>query len=281
MNCVDYAINEVVSAGDIPTYLLELAFKNPNANQWGNWFTQYDQGNVEQGIREKVIYKVILPRCNVQGGVTERIDLSGSRVEDVGQGNIVVNVPDFLTGGRKIVSINKIYQGSMNSSSGIYGVLAGIDTCGQGTLNDSLSGLINSMDSNRNIPQTFDNITMLGNNSFVIHGAPAGLFNLTGELVLSYDEGLSTIHPRVYPTFSELVSLATKNHIYKNCRYPADEAVARSGVPVDSIRDDIASYSDAWQQYNELFRTRWIKEMGYSDRQRKFNAVQAMTQSRF
>ncbi len=281
MNCVDYAINEIVNGGNIPTYLLELAFQNPNSNLWGNWYAQYGVSSTQQGLREKVIHAVVLPRCNAQGGVTERLDLTGSRIEDLGQGNIGVNVPDFLTGGRKIVSITKVYQGSMYSSSGQATVLAGMDSCGQGAISDMANSLVQSLQSNRNIPQTYANITAVGNNSFIIHGAPIGLFSLTAECILEYDNGMSTIHPRLYPIFSELVSLATKAHIYKTCRYPADEAVVRSGVPIDAIRDDIASYADAWSQYQELFQSKFIKAMAYSDPQRKFNAITAMTPSRF
>ncbi len=280
MNCVDYAINKVLNGSDIPEYLLELAFSNPNGNLTGNWYNQYAQTTVQQGIREKIIHAIILPRCNVQGGVTELIDLTGSRIEHLGQGMELVNVPDFLTGGRKIISVVEVYQGAMNSSSGIMSVLGNADSCGVGTVNDALNSMINGMLPNREIPQTFTNITLVGNNSFVIHGAPSGVFSLTGKLILSYDDGLSTIHQRAYDVFADLVILMTKNYIWKTVRYKVDEGVARSGVQVDIIRDDIAEYRDSLNQYEELFKTRWIKLMTYSDPDRRYNAIRNAVPSR-
>lgn len=280
MNCVDYALNKVINGSDIPDYLLELAFANPNGNLIGNWGNQYAQSTIQQGIRERIIHGVLLPRCDVQGGVTELIDLTGSRIEYLGQGMQLVNVPDFLTGGRKIISIPEIYQGAINASSGILSVLGSMNSCGVGTINDSLNSMINGMLPNRDIPQTFTNITMLGNNAFVIHGAPSGLFSLTAKAILSYDAGLSTINPRVYDTFGDLAILQTKNFIWKTCRYRVDEAVVRSGVPIDSIRDDISEYRDANTQYEELWKSKWIKAMTYSDQDRKYNAIRNMVPSR-
>lgn len=280
MNCVDYSLNEIINGGDIPDYLLELAFCNPNGNILGNWYNQPTETTIQQGIREKVIYAVVLPRCNVQGGVTELLDLSGSRIEDLGAGQIGVNVPDFITGGRKIITVIEVYQGAMNSSSGMLYMLDGVGGCGQGTVNESLNSLISSLSGNRTIPQTYTNITMLGNNSFVINGAPSGMVSITANLILSYDEGLSTINPRLYDIFSELVSLATKAHIWKNCRYKVDESVTRGGVPVDAIKDDIASYQDSWKQYQDLFKEKWIKAMTQSDKRARYNSIRMRVPSR-
>jgi len=133
MNCVDYAINEIVNAGDIPSYLLKLAFEKPNGNFLDNYFDMVNQSTIEQGIREKVIHQTVLPRCHIQGGMIEWLDLTSATMIDMGQGNVKIQVPDFITGGRKIISILEIYQGSMNSTSGVLGIIgdgAGCSTPG-------------------------------------------------------------------------------------------------------------------------------------------------------
>jgi len=276
MNCVDYAINRVVGGSEIDQYLLELAFKNPNANYAGNWFNLVNQTTVEQGIREKVIWRTVLPACNVGGGKTEFIDLSGARTQDLGNMCIEVNVPDNVTGGRKIVSVTEVYLGSMQSATGMLGMAMNENAnCGQGTMTDALQGMIDGVTSNRQFPITYTNIHMKGNNCFVLFGVPAGTYQLSGKVVLEYDEALSSISPRHYEYFAELVELAVKTYIFKVCRRPTAEAVKRSGMALDSIKDDVAEYRDAWTQYKEYLNTTWRRCMAYSDRQLVVDTISA------
>lgn len=280
MNCVDYAINEVINGGDISEYVLELAFSNPNQNIVDNWSADPVNYSVEQGLRERVIHGVVLKRCNVQGGVTEYLDLTGSSIINIGNSKVQVQVPDFITGGRKIVSVPEVYQGSIGASSGVLSLAAQNIACGEGTLNDMLSGMINGMRSNRAIPQTFTNIQMVGNNTFVISNCPAGVFSMTARAILESDDNLSHINPRAYPYFSKLVQFATKAFIYKNCRNKINEGVVRGGVNVDSIKDEIYGYQDAWKDYDEYFQEEWLAYMSYSDTQRKAESIRASTPRR-
>lgn len=280
MNCVDYAINRVMNS-DIDEYLLKLAFESPNANFAGNWYNLVNQSTVSQGIREKVIFRTVLPASNVNGGKTEYIDLSGADIRDRGNAVIEVNVPDTLTGGRKIISVAEIYLGSMNSATGMLGVGLNENTsCGQGSLSDMTQGLIDSLSPSRSMPVTYTNIHMTGNNCFAIFGINSGAFSMTAKCLLEFDGGLSSISPRHYDNFAELVELAVKAYIYRVCKRPVAEAVMRSGVPIDGIRDDVSEYRDAWTQYKEYFDQVWKKCMAYSDRQRVHSSVQAATPRR-
>lgn len=281
MNCVAHAIN-MVTGSDIDEYLLKLAFENPNANFNGNWFGLFNNTTVEQGIREKVIYRTVLPSCKVSGGKTEYIDLTGARIRDLGNGYIEVNVPDSLTGGRKIVVVEEVYMGSMASAAGMLGMGANADAqCGSGSLNEMMGSFIDNLSGNRSMPQTYSNIHMTGNNSFVIAGMNGGTFSMTARCVLEYDQGMSSIHPRAYDTFGDLCILATKAYIYRTCRRPIQESVIRSGVPLDSIKDDVEEYRSAWQDYREFFATTWTKTMAYSDTQRMANTINMTVPSRF
>lgn len=280
MNCIDYAINRVTNS-DIDDYLLRLAFESPNHNFSSGWYDMVNQTTVEQGIREKVIFRTVLPACNVNGGVTEDIDLTAANIRDRGNGVIEVNVPDTITGGRKIISVSEVFIGTIASTTGGLGLgLTDNDTCGTGALHDGLQGLITSITPNRSFPMTYTNIHMTGNNSFAIFGLSSIGNALTARCVLEYDSGLSSIHPRHYDHFAELVELAVKAFIYRTCKRPVDEAVIRSGVAIDSIRDDVAEYRDAWQQYKEFFYEQWIKRMAYSDRKRVQQSIRRGITSR-
>lgn len=276
MNPVDYAINKVL-ASDIDEYLFKLAFTNPNtnnANFANNWYNAMNNTTVEQGIREKVIHRTVLPNCNVLGGKTELIDLSGSNLRDLGNGCVEVNVPEITTRGAKIISVTEVYLGSMNSAVGQLGMGVNENTmCGQGSLNDMLEGMIGGLTSNRNMPITYTNVHMTGNNCFVIFGLNAGTYSMSAKVILEYDEGMSSIHPRHYDYFAQLVELAVKNHIYRTCKRPTQEAIIRSGVPLDGIRDDINEFRDSWTQYKEYFKDTWTKCMAFSDKQARYDAI--------
>ncbi|HFT2124445.1 hypothetical protein [Pseudomonas phage IR-QUMS-PaBa1-GHS-2021] len=281
MNPVDHAINRVVSGSDIDEYLLKLAFETPNANYAGNWYNLVNQTTVEQGIREKVIHRIVLPECNVAGGKTELLDLGGSMIRDRGNGCVEVNVPEATTRGAKIISVTEVYLGSMSSAVGQLGAGVNENTmCGSGVLNDMMDGLLGGLSSNRSMPVTFTNVHMTGNNCFVIFGLNAGTYSMSAKVIMEYDEGMSSIHPRHYRQFAELVELAVKAYIYKTCRRPTQEAVYRSGVPLDAIRDDIQAYSDAWTQYKEYFKNTWINCMTWSDKQARIEAIRMATPRR-
>lgn len=273
MSCVDHAINRVMNS-DIDEYLLKLAFENPNANYAGNWYNLVNQTTVEQGIREKVIHRLVLPSCNVNGGKTELIDLSGSKMRDIGNGCVEVNVPEITTRGAKIINVVEVYLGSMTSAVGQLGM--GVNEaaqCGIGSLNDMMESLIGGLTSNRNMPITYTNTHMTGNNCFVIFGLNAGTYSMSAKVVLEYDEGMSSIHPRHWDYFAELVEWAVKAHIYRTCRRATGEAVIRSGVPLEDIKADIDNYRDAFQTYKDYFNNTWKKCMTWSDKQAVYEAI--------
>lgn len=267
MNAVQYAINRL-HGSDIDEYLLKLAFEqNPNTNWSGNWYNTVNNTTVDQGVLEKVIHRTVLPACNARGGKTEYIDISSSRIRDLGNGCVEINVPDIITGGRKIISVAEVYLGSMTSASGMLGI--GINDnalCGQGAISDMTQSLLDSITPSRMFPVTYTNIHMTGNNSFVIFGMNSGTFSMSAKMTLEYDEGLSSISPRHHELFADLVELAVKAYIYRTCRRPTSEAIKRSGVALDDIRDDIANYRDAWDQYKEMVKKDWTNAMAWNDR---------------
>lgn len=267
MNPVDFSIQNLISGvNDIPEYLLKLAFDNPNNSYGSVWSPVNTEYSIEQGIREKVILKMVAPLVNVIGGNTEILDLSSARITNMQGGHIHVNVPDFLTGGRKIISVIEVYPGNLNRAiaSG-YNMTSGngsCDTAGQvgNTLNRLMVGLDDS-----NVQRSFTSFTMTGNNSFLIRDAGAAMFNMIAKVVLAYDEHFSVIPPKMYDKFYELVELATKAYIYKTCRRGVQEAVSRYGVSVDDVRDDVERYADSAREFKEFFNEELKKHLAYAD----------------
>jgi hypothetical protein len=265
MNLVDWCVEQVINgANDISEYLLKLAFDNPNNGYGGVWGPINTEYSIEQGIREKVFIKMIAPLLNVAGGTTEIIDLSGARIRNLSGGVIAVNVPDALTGGRKILSVIEVYPGNITSIMGGTGNVSSGATCGGGAIVNGLNRLVNGLD-NSNVQRVYTTFTMTGNNSFIIRDAGSAMFNMIAKVILSYDEHFSVIPPKAYSAFLELVELGVKTYIYKNCRRGMQEAVQKFGVSIDEVKDDIEKYSDSYREFKDLFENSIKKHLAYAD----------------
>lgn len=266
MNLVDWVIDHVVNGpNDISPYLLELAFDNPNKGYGHSWGPINTEFSIEQGLREKVILKMVAPLLNVAGGNTETIDLSGAHIQNIEGGVIHVSVPDWLTGGRRILSVIEVYPGNLNSAvTNGYNLLAS-PSCGSGgAMGNAVNRLISGLD-NSNVQRSFTSFTMVGNNSFLIRDAGSALFNMLAKVILSYDEHFSVIPPKMYDQFGHLCVLATKAYIYKHCRRGMQEAVSRFGVTVNELQDDIQGYADAHNEFRMFFDEEIRKYLAYAD----------------
>lgn len=276
MNPVDFSIDYVLNGpNDISDYLLKLAFENPNNGYGGIWGPINSEFSVEQGIREKVILKMVAPLLQVAGGTTEIIDLSSALIQNLEGGIIHVNVPDFLTGGRRILEVIEVYPGNMNRAIAAGSNFTGFAACGTSQTTNAMSRVISGL-SNSNVTRTFTSFTLVGNNSFLIHGAGSAMFNMLAKVILSYDDNFSVIPPKMYPKFAELVTLGVKAYIYKKCRRGMQEAVSRFGVTVDDLQDDIQEYRDAAQQFNELYNDQMKKHLAYADPKGKADQIKMM-----
>lgn len=266
MNVVDFSIDAVINGvNDISPYMLELAFCNVNKGYANIWGPVNNEFSIEQGIREKVIVKMVGPLLNVAGGNTEVIDLTGALIKNVEGGIVHVNVPDFLTGGRRILSVIEVYPGNLNAAiANGYNFSGGVGCGTAGTMGNSINRLINGLD-NGNVQRTFTNISITGNNSFIIRDAGSAMFNMLAKVILSYDEHFSMIPPKMYDQFALLVELGVKTYIYKHCRRGMAEAVSRFGVTMDELQDDINALADSHLLFKEHFEEEIKKCLAYSD----------------
>lgn len=273
MNPVDFSIDYVINGPtDISEYLLKLAFEDHSVGYGSVWGPVGNDFSVEQGIRDKVILKMVAPLLKVAGGTTEIIDLSGALIENLQGGMVHVNVPDFLTGGRRIIEVVEVYPGSVNSAIASGFNFSGSLGCGGGMMNNSLNRLINGLD-NGNVQRTFTSFTMVGNNSFLIRDAGSAMFNMLAKVIMSYDDHFSVIPAKMYDKFAELVELGVKAYIYKTCRRGMQEAVSRFGVTVDDLQDDIQGYADAHQQFKEFYNNEMKKYLAYADPKGKADQI--------
>lgn len=267
--CIDYVLD---GPNEISDYALKLAFDNPISGVGYPQYNvmEYDSSyNVEQGIREKIIYKMIGKMINASGGVTEVIDLSSSRIRYMGNGMIHVNVPDTVTGGREILSVIAVYPGTIGSML-MYGNNGASARCGNGgSFGASLNSITRGLTNDRVI-SSYSGITKTGRNSFIIRAAGMLLFTMSAKVLMSYDEEFSVISPRAYEYFGNLTVLGTKAYIYKHCRRGLKEAVRRFGYSLDELQDEIDSYADAHREYAELYAKikkilRYADSKGVSD----------------
>ncbi|EBY9763855.1 hypothetical protein D5W64_12150 [Salmonella enterica subsp. enterica serovar Saintpaul] len=273
MNPVDFSIEYVINGPtDISEYLLKLAFDNPNNGYGSIWAPVNSEFTVEQGIREKVILKMVAPLLNVAGGTTEIIDLTGAHIENLQGGIIAVNVPDFMTGGRRILQVIEVYPGNINRAINNGYNFNNYASCGNSMMNNSMNRLINGLNDGQ-VQRSFTSFTITGNNSFIIRDAGSAMFNMVAKVMLSYDDHFSVIPPKMYDKFAELVELGVKAYIYKTCRRGMQEAVSRFGVTVEDVQDDIQGYADAHREFKDFYNDQMKKYLAYADPKGKSDSI--------
>lgn len=280
MSPVEFAIDYVINGpNEISDYMLQLAFDNRYIGFGSNiWGTESENYSVEQGIREKVINKMVGPLLNVAGGNTEVIDLTGARIKNISGGIVAVNVPAGLLGGRTITSVNRVYPGTLTTvlgtMSGSGGPMSPSGVSGSSAVS-GLGRLLNNIDD-RNVISPFTDISMTGKNSFIIRGVGTAMFNMVAVCVMSYDDHFSMLPPKMYDKFAELVTLGCKAYIYKHCRRGLQEAVQRFGVSLDELQDEISSYSDAHKEFKDYFEEEIRKVLAYADQKGAADTIKFM-----
>lgn len=282
MNAIEFALRDVCNGFDIPVEVLQAAFLESDKNLFHGQIRPVTPFSLNQAILEQVIHAKVLPECEVIGGTQHNIALRGARIEQSDPWTTVINIPDSLTMGRKIISVQNLYYGWPDTFMAAYNP-GGSPTYASGVAGSGsqISQRLNTVvDSTSQMPEIQStNIALTGHNTITIFETSLVTTQLTARVTLQFDEQLSTLNPRAYPDFAELVVLATKGMIHKKLWLKINEGVLVGGVELGAFRDEVDGYRDAKQSYKDQLK-RMKKIFGYSDKLRKHRILRAIVPKR-
>jgi len=274
MNLIEKALLDLRSS-DIPEEILERAFIRKNINYLSRSII-----NIEEIIKEEVIYRRVMSDCNVVGGTTTMINLDGLGYEKPSDYSYMFRIPKSLTSGRSIMGVTKVVFLAYSASN---------TTASTGSYSNSLFGsgdATATMAASQSLMESFDNIPILSTarvskvneNTILIHDTAVLTPYCYLDCTLENDKELNNIPMSSAPIFSELVLLATKAHIWKKLVVAIDQNEVQNGYTLGSFKSIIDSYSDAYKSYQEQLQKWRLVAFQSDDRQmRKFIAMKFST----
>lgn len=266
MNPISKALDEVRQS--IPPEILQYAFIT--IDKHSRFSSRRVPVSLDSVIKDKVISDRVLPDCNIGGGVHVNINLSGLPSIAMEQGYRSFQIPHSLTQGRNIISCRTIGTTAYMTSHHPQLHASGLESSMRGLLDTAQGGSMGEYSTS--------NVHVVGENTILVEDDISHyMSDLQLYCILSYDEDMSTLPPRAFREFSKLVILAVKAYIYNTTRIKLGQGMIQGGMELGVFKEEIDSYADANELYQENLRTRWSRVAILSDKVAKKKHIRLAT----
>lgn len=240
-NPVSYALTYVKRY--IPIQILEATYLSSFDGRYRGPTSLDDQ------IRSKVIFPVVVTDSNLIGGTESVIELEYADREMIDSFSAVYTIPKEKTNNRSIVSVLSISYGlatpNMNFAANPNGDFMG----------KTMAGL---WWSNTAIPLTsMARATLVGENQVLVMdniSLPPRMFL---RCWLENPEDYGHIPKTMYRAFGKLCEYAVKADVYNRNVITMDQGVLQAGQELGAYRSVVEGYSDAQENYDTYFEETW------------------------
>lgn len=230
----------------IPPQILQLAFRPKQQHMWNNI-------SVEQSITKDVINSRVRTDCNLLGGKTIQVALTGDMLEQtqmttshVYSGTGIYSIYRIPPDKRDYCDITEVHRIKYPNPMGGGGVVSSNQG---GTICDVVREVVDSrlgggLDATP-VPE------LLAGDLIRLH--PGGNANIVWVLVcrVAYDESFNSLNSSSIDAFAELCVLATKMYIYNQLIIDLDRGYVEYGMDIASVRQIIEPWSDLNETYRE------------------------------
>lgn len=237
---------------NIPEPILQAAFKDQRITQRGVPLS------VDTRILEQVIDKRVRVDCNLKGAMQVVIPLVGITPERLDSFSAIYRVPKSITQGRRITSVLSISYGEGAHMPGAQQYL--------NTSSNMKMQVGKILDAALDLPLVSTAyLQLIGENTVFIEGELSLPTNMFLRCFVTHDSEFSSIKPSSYHSFTSMVVLAVKAHIYKELLVKMDMGQLHFGMQLGTFREIVDSYSDANEMYYEYLQQTWPKIALFSD----------------
>lgn len=253
MNPITKAISEVKRR--IPIQILEEGFLRQTELPVP---TSRFPVSLDYRIREKILNEIVIPDCDLVGGIEINVPLSNVPPQFINNYKQVYRIPKELTNNR---SITRVY--SINYGRGGAPTVNNVYNNGAGQLMDAVSGALNALSP---IPQVSNAyVQLIGENTVLVEANISATPMLYLRCVIENDDELTHLKPGSYKVFAKLVEYATKAYLFNNLIIPVDMSELSGGMQLGRFREILDGYADAQELYDTEFEERWRKIALFSD----------------
>lgn len=253
MTAVTKALSDIKAT--IPLEILKLGFQGEvDAFTQRNLITSLDDR-----ILTNVIRKRVLVDCNLIGGITTVVPVSGCDIVQTRMNEFVINVPKTLTSNKSIVSVLSLVANLTHTSN----TLAPVGSVNTSPILSATANMYNSMKT-INVIET-SRLELIGDNTIIVEEPAISVFSASLRCNLEYDDNMSTLSSRFMLAFAKACILACKSWLYTNLIVKLDQGKLYGGHELSVITDIVNNYQDAEEQYQEYLTTMLQKILFMAD----------------
>lgn len=225
--------------------------------------------SLDERLKEDVIYRTVIPDCNLKGGKVLQIPLEMAWDKSPpGQAFSLFEIPEVAREGRNIIEVHSIELKDRASDGGYggyvgYGGSAGgssPSTCGasgcQGHGNfansDSMIYATNSMIQSKVLNMSQGNpIPEIMGNMVKLHPSPGSFVPWVLTCRVCYDQEMTNLNSAAIEKFADIAVVATKRYCYNKMIMGLDAGAIEFGTELPVLKDIISQWGDLKDMYNE------------------------------
>lgn len=258
MNTLGFMLNEIKHT--IPSHILNLAFENK---------TFRVVTSIDDRIMNNVIRARLMPHLNVASQESLLVYRGDCQVVTNNEYETVYRVPKRVTGGRAIVNVTILADGSglYSASNGVYAGTSDIQAFGQKMMNNI--GTLNLVQTAK--------IDLIAENTILVYDSSVEAGDFYFNVILENDANLTNINPRAYIELSKLAVLITKAYIYNKVVVELEKNQLYQGHELGIVREIINEYNTAEDDYLEYYDTVWRKVAFMQNSQNMDKYIRLMT----
>lgn len=250
INGNDIALRNIEA--QIPARILELVFGTDN------------NAPIHENIKKDVIYKTVLPDCNLAGGKVLQIELQKEWARPLPQDPYsLFEIPLEARAGRNIVEVHEISQkigrgpgtfhDQVNMNGGSMGSANLELNCGSPNGQYMLEATSRMLASKTTgvgggykypIPEVMGNMVKL-------HPSPTYFLPWTLTLRVCYDREMTNLNSSAIDKYAAVCVVATKRYCYNHLVIKLNAGFVEFGTELSSVKDIISQWSDLTELYEQ------------------------------
>ena len=212
--------------------------------------------SLDEKIKEDVIYKTVLPDCNLKGGKVIPIELHSSWAKNVpNEPFSLFEIPIEAREGRNIIEVHSV---SENLSRGSMGGSDYAGACPSSSVNSfRQSGAMiyatNAMLASKTLFNTGSRapIVELQGNMVKLHPAPGRYIPWLLSCRVCYDTEMTNLNSAAIEKFADVCEAAVKRYCYNVLILGMDVGTIEFGADLPALKDIVTRWGDMKQEYNE------------------------------
>lgn len=242
INAIDIALRHIHA--EIPPAILKTTFVN--------------MSSVDQEIKHAVIYKYVIPDCNLKGGKVTDIELKADWAVSVGNSNYgLFKIPPEAREYKNIIEVHEVTVKHYNLATGlptamfsppIQHPLGPLDHAP--AMIYATNNMLNSKTGFANIPQRPIAESLEGN-MVQLHPTPVTFTPWVLVCRIAYDNEMTNLNTGAISAFADLCVKAVKRYCYTQLIVGIDSGQILFGSELPSIRNILSGWENIQTEYRE------------------------------